>query len=356
MDPSAANPATLLGARSLSELLGTANALRPGLRVWMLLPSNGKQYLLTGEGCDALDSLVGDQASINRIPVLFEPTGPCQPWSRALLDLLRYQEDWLERTQLLLPVWEEGRLLGIIGGAPSNRAGDHLHDLIRYVGAAVRKLDQLDTSRRDLDAIKTMLRQPDKNTVVATVRGRAIGGTQGGLAVVNRILGRTELNANVADPTLPQVLRTMITKGESSAVIDDLNVHLSRSAWPAPTTVEPACWFKFSRHLKESSAPSTVQAYESLTPAERRVVALALQGKQNKEIAQALFLSHHTVKRHMRHILAKYHCEDRVTLILRWKETPAAPLVSTPTAKPMVPSLPVVTCPPAPGRKVGEAA
>jgi hypothetical protein len=136
VDPSAANPATLLGAQSLRELIGTANALRKGLRVWMLLPRGRKQYLVTGEGCDGLDSLVGDRTLIDRIPVLFEPVAPTEPWSRDMLDLLQYQEDWLENTRCLMPVWEEGRLLGVIGGALSEPVSNGLHDLIRYVAAA----------------------------------------------------------------------------------------------------------------------------------------------------------------------------------------------------------------------------
>jgi DNA-binding CsgD family transcriptional regulator len=311
--------------------MGTANALRKGLRVWMLLPRGRKQYLVTGESCDGLDSLVGDRTSIDRIPVLFEPVAPTEPWSRDMLDLLQYQEDWLEDTPCLMPVWEEGRLLGVIGGAPAEPISDGLHDLIRYVAAAIRKLDQWETGCRDLATVRTLLSQPEKSIVVTTSRGRVIGATPGAFAILSRLHNRAHSHSKAED-TIPQVLRAMIAKGDRSVVIDDLKVFLSLSACPEPTTVDPACSFTFERHLKEATATarSTAQAYESLSPAERRVIPLALQGKQNKEIAQALFLSCHTVKRHMRHILAKYGCQDRVTLILRVQGA------STPTVAPMV--------------------
>lgn len=49
----------------------------------------------------------------------------------------------------------------------------------------------------------------------------------------------------------------------------------------------------------------------TLTPREQEVLSLAAEGKSDKEIAEALVLSLHTVKTHMRNILAKLHVSSR---------------------------------------------
>jgi DNA-binding NarL/FixJ family response regulator len=49
----------------------------------------------------------------------------------------------------------------------------------------------------------------------------------------------------------------------------------------------------------------------ALTPREQEVLSLAAQGQADKEIAEALVVSLHTVKSHMRNILAKLHVSSR---------------------------------------------
>ena len=52
----------------------------------------------------------------------------------------------------------------------------------------------------------------------------------------------------------------------------------------------------------------------SLTPAERRVAELAAGGASNKEIAQTLFISVHTVEAHLTHAYAKLGVRSRSQL------------------------------------------
>ncbi len=54
----------------------------------------------------------------------------------------------------------------------------------------------------------------------------------------------------------------------------------------------------------------------SLTMREQEVLVLVAEGKTNKEIAQSLNVSIHTVKSHMRKILAKLHLEKRQEAVL----------------------------------------
>ena len=53
------------------------------------------------------------------------------------------------------------------------------------------------------------------------------------------------------------------------------------------------------------------QRDSELTPAKRRVVELAANGASNKEIAQELFVSVHTVETHLTHAYAKLGVRSR---------------------------------------------
>lgn len=57
--------------------------------------------------------------------------------------------------------------------------------------------------------------------------------------------------------------------------------------------------------------PDTANDYQPLTRREKEVLALAAEGNTDQEIADMLTLSLHTVKTHMRHILAKLHAASR---------------------------------------------
>ena len=57
-----------------------------------------------------------------------------------------------------------------------------------------------------------------------------------------------------------------------------------------------------------------IAGWQSLTPAELRVVNLAATGATNKEIAEELWISPYTVDTHMRHSLAKLGLRSRVAL------------------------------------------
>ena len=52
----------------------------------------------------------------------------------------------------------------------------------------------------------------------------------------------------------------------------------------------------------------------SLTPSERRVAELAAQGMTNRQIAQALFVSHPTVVTHLSHCYQKLDISSREQL------------------------------------------
>jgi DNA-binding NarL/FixJ family response regulator len=53
------------------------------------------------------------------------------------------------------------------------------------------------------------------------------------------------------------------------------------------------------------------KSFDGLTEREREIAALVAQGQSNREIAEALVLSEHTVARHVSHILGKLSVGSR---------------------------------------------
>jgi DNA-binding CsgD family transcriptional regulator len=66
------------------------------------------------------------------------------------------------------------------------------------------------------------------------------------------------------------------------------------------------------RRIIASKRPAT--GWEALTTAEAAVAQLASEGKTNREIAETLFISPHTVNSHLRHIFDKLGINSRVSL------------------------------------------
>lgn len=68
-----------------------------------------------------------------------------------------------------------------------------------------------------------------------------------------------------------------------------------------------------TRGRGERKRPST--GWESLTPTEREVVALVVEGLHNKEVAAKLFISPATVRTHLTHVFAKLGLSGRTELM-----------------------------------------
>ncbi len=65
------------------------------------------------------------------------------------------------------------------------------------------------------------------------------------------------------------------------------------------------------RRLSRQASADIVDESVTLTRREQEVLSLVAQGATDKEIAEALSVSLHTVKSHMRNILAKLHVSNR---------------------------------------------
>ena len=68
--------------------------------------------------------------------------------------------------------------------------------------------------------------------------------------------------------------------------------------------------------MNELTQPGQNKRLHMLSPAEKAVVILLLEGLSNRSIGARLFLSTRTVESHISHALAKSGCKNRLGLTL----------------------------------------
>ena len=77
------------------------------------------------------------------------------------------------------------------------------------------------------------------------------------------------------------------------------------------STDDAVAWLRRARGTRKRPAGG----WESLTPTERQVVALAAEGLTNPEIGERMFIARGTVKIHLSHIYAKLGVRNRSELV-----------------------------------------
>ncbi len=93
--------------------------------------------------------------------------------------------------------------------------------------------------------------------------------------------------------------------------IDEENlVGAIRNVAAGQSILDPAVTRRVLEHVKNPDTPS-INKLDSLSPQERRVLALVAEGKTNKEIGTALGLSDKTVKNYLSNILDKLQLSRR---------------------------------------------
>jgi len=70
---------------------------------------------------------------------------------------------------------------------------------------------------------------------------------------------------------------------------------------------------------KRQAALETDLRRHGLTPSEVRIAALILKGGTDHEIADRLFISYHTVRKHIQNLFRKMKVNNRIDLIMRFK-------------------------------------
>ena len=83
------------------------------------------------------------------------------------------------------------------------------------------------------------------------------------------------------------------------------------TTWPG---YDPACGPQAPGSRTWAHADRPAFGWDSLTDTERRVTDLVAQGLSNRQVANRVFLSTHTVAFHLRHIFWKLGITSRVQL------------------------------------------
>lgn len=68
---------------------------------------------------------------------------------------------------------------------------------------------------------------------------------------------------------------------------------------------------KILKYFRDTSAARSGKSKHELTPRETNILELLSQGTTDREIAETLFISEHTVKKHVQNILRKLHVSNR---------------------------------------------
>jgi DNA-binding NarL/FixJ family response regulator len=90
-----------------------------------------------------------------------------------------------------------------------------------------------------------------------------------------------------------------------------------RAAARGESSISPRIASRLVRRLREPGEIEPSAMAEPLTPRELEVLELIARGLDNSEIAQALYLSQHTVKNHVSTILMKLQVENRLQAAVR---------------------------------------
>jgi len=111
--------------------------------------------------------------------------------------------------------------------------------------------------------------------------------------------------------------RLQASKGATDDAIASLDRALTidvqaGSSWDAARVRGRLRRLGVRRRIVTSDRPAT--GWESLTSAEAAVAQLASEGKTDREIAETLFISPHTVNTHLRHIFDKLGVNSRISL------------------------------------------
>ena len=90
-----------------------------------------------------------------------------------------------------------------------------------------------------------------------------------------------------------------------------------RAAERGESSISPSIAARLIRRLREPQEIEPAIAGPELTPRELEVLELVARGLDNSQIAQALFLSQHTIKNHVSSILIKLQVGNRIQAAVR---------------------------------------
>jgi DNA-binding NarL/FixJ family response regulator len=104
---------------------------------------------------------------------------------------------------------------------------------------------------------------------------------------------------------------------------DDL-VHAVRVVAAGEALLAPSITRKLIAEFTSRAAPRPVPQLDALTVREQETLKMISRGLTNAEIAEAMFVSEHTVKTHVSNVLSKLGLRDRIQAVIAAYETGVA--------------------------------
>jgi DNA-binding CsgD family transcriptional regulator len=179
---------------------------------------------------------------------------------------------------------------------------------------ALIALGELDRAERLLDAFERKARELDRVAALAAgARSRALLlAARGDLRGAHEAIGRA-LAEHARTDTPFEHARTLLVQGQLHR--RRRQKRATREALEqALALFEPMGAERWAQRTRDELARLGRRRQEGLTASEDRVADLAVRGMSNKEIAQALFVTVHTVEVHLSHAYAKLGVRSRTQL------------------------------------------
>lgn len=162
-----------------------------------------------------------------------------------------------------------------------------------------------------LDLVATAGYTPVVRSMLEAVA--AIVGAQDRGEEASRLLAALARRDEHADREPGSWLRQSASTPEAERLRDALGAEAFDAAWAEGTAMTLDEAVEYARRGRGQRRRPT-HGWPSLTPTERKVVALVAEGLTNPQIGQRLFVSRRTVQTHLAHVFAKLHVSTRTEL------------------------------------------
>jgi DNA-binding NarL/FixJ family response regulator len=182
-----------------------------------------------------------------------------------------------------------------------------LHDDISVVGEAGDGFDALEmVSQLRPDVVLMDLVMPRMDGITATQKVHELG-------LATKIIALTSFSED--DKVFPA-----IQAGAASYLLKDVSpddlVEAIRAVHHGEVRLHPDITRKLMEQVSQSRNLPQETPNNELTEREREVIRLVALGRNNREIAQELYISEKTVKTHISNILGKLNLEHRTQLAI----------------------------------------
>jgi two-component system, NarL family, response regulator LiaR len=180
-----------------------------------------------------------------------------------------------------------------------------LMDDILVLGEAADGQDAVElTARLKPDIVLMDLVMPRLDGIAATTKIKSLG-------MGTKVIALTNFTED--DKVFPA-----IQAGASSYLLKDVSpdalVDAIRAAYHGEARLHPEVMRKLMDKVTAQSRSNKQENVPQLTDREQEVIGLVVQGKSNREIADALVISEKTAKAHISNILGKLGLDDRTQM------------------------------------------